>query len=91
MFQIRIYLSFFAVYPIHVHDDYDILFCVCNGFMCSGFECYGHCRDPDYPDIMDYDCMDEAEEMPEGVVYQDTLPNFRLMGILCEEGISSFA
>ena len=90
MFQICIYLSFFAVYPTHVHDDYNILFCVCDGVQCRFSDCF-HCRDEEYPNYPDYDCIDEAVEMPEGLVYQDTLPNFRLMGILCEKGMSSFA
>ena len=57
MFRIRIYFSLFAVYPTNVDDDENVE-CVCDGVECSGFDCYGPCRDPDYPDYPEYDCTD---------------------------------
>ena len=75
------YHLYFAGYPTHVHDDYNVD-CVCDP-----------CYDPDYPDYNypDYDCTDEILEKPEGIVYHGAVSNFRLMGILCEKGMSSFA
>ena len=81
--------SWGTTYPINVDDDENVE-CVCDGVECSGFDCYG-CRDPDYLAYPDYDCTDVATKKPDSLVYQGKVPNFCLMGILCEKGMSSFA